>query len=287
MPCQYYTTTSISIHAPSRERQHFAVDMPNFDAISIHAPSRERLSILSIPLLISTLPHGSDHNSESIHAHAVLFQSTLPHGSDCIRYATQGLCAISIHAPSRERLQDCTSSQRHNNFNPRSLTGATLTPFVILTIGAHFNPRSLTGATISPHFNKYLRRISIHAPSRERQNMGKLKIPSQTISIHAPSRERHLACYRRLRCSDISIHAPSRERLKTIWPKPLKRRNFNPRSLTGATSSRHGKMSLPFLFQSTLPHGSDRYAYVERLFCFYFNPRSLTGATVTSSRYWC
>ena len=68
---------------------------------------------------------------------------------------------ISIHAPSRERHRLCQVFFCLADFNPRSLTGATL-PAANLAFGvANFNPRSLTGATLPPdsslvevvHFN--------------------------------------------------------------------------------------------------------------------------------------
>ena len=55
---------SISIHAPSRERQSHPHHADGAAGISIHAPSRERLG-------------GRDYITITI-----LFQSTLPHGSD-------------------------------------------------------------------------------------------------------------------------------------------------------------------------------------------------------------
>ena len=113
------------------------------------------------------------------------FQSTLPHGSDLKR------AGIISHP--------C-------NFNPRSLTGATL--------------------LFSVHFVAF------------------------SISIHAPSRER-----RRRLCS-YARHQPY----------------FNPRSLTGATALDVTISIIFALFQSTLPHGSDRvkmkyfYNYVNQAF---------------------
>ena len=55
----------------------------------------------------------------------------------------------------------------------------------------------------------------------------------------------------------ISIHAPSRERL--IHIRLLAGcRDFNPRSLTGATTRSRAGLNGFLTFQSTLPHGSDR-----------------------------
>ena len=101
------------------------------------------------------------------------------------------------------------------DFNPRSLTGATIVFVKINAIMSDFNPRSLTGATISGILYNNLWLISIHAPSRER-------LPAQHF-------------LRRLRC--ISIHAPSRER-RQHHKDVGERTDFNPRSLTGATKGK-------------------------------------------------
>ena len=119
----------ISIHAPSRERQHkyqeltywrdfnprsLAGATATFEDhcqirhISIHAPSRERLKILKT------------WNS------VITFQSTLPRGSD-------------LAEPSRLYLPV--------HFNPRSLAGATFSRFYCNSVHSNFNPRSLAGAT--------------------------------------------------------------------------------------------------------------------------------------------
>ena len=82
------------------------------------------------------------------YASAITFQSTLPHGSDYSGMIIVPIVAISIHAPSRERRALLSSLRRIlSDFNPRSLTGATLSKIPIL--GEIF--------------------ISIHAPSRERR----------------------------------------------------------------------------------------------------------------------
>ena len=166
--------------------------------ISIHAPLRERLvASSSEPKRLrfqSTLPYGSDASpSCTALCSDQAFQSTLPHGGDhVLDFLYDGQGSISIHAPSRERprtLQNQRSyssisihaplrerQKRHYelarrvNFNPRSLTGATVhagsTPMItgafqstlpygsdtwgrIIPIGnTDFNPRSLTGATV-------------------------------------------------------------------------------------------------------------------------------------------
>ena len=96
------------------------------------------------------------------------FQSTLPHGSDLKQSIGSARGAISIHAPSRER--------RSNSF-----------AYIII---CDFNPRSLTGATIFFCFTIKFFMISIHAPSRERLCQDTDASNRVHISIHAPSRER-------------------------------------------------------------------------------------------------
>ena len=187
--------------------------------ISIHAPLRERPSVIMRLLNLFQ------------------FQSTLPCGSDIDMFRTGKYNRISIHAPLRERRANKTDGiAKTNNFNPRSLAGATCTTvlpwsFTIafqstLPCGSdflvfnhfsaswYFNPRSLAGAT------------------------------------HDNSKIRFLCC-------GISIHAPLRERLH-INQIILHSSHFNPRSLAGATAT--GKStSGRTKFQSTLPCGSDRH----------------------------
>ena len=121
-----------------------------------------------------------------------LFQSTLPRGSDYISVFSQVFfILISIHAPSRERLEfsaarlfyeisiHAPSRERHFDrpapssslryFNPRSLAGATVICTALSGVLFDFNPRSLAGAT-TVFLHRFSRlKISIHAPSRERR----------------------------------------------------------------------------------------------------------------------
>ena len=57
------------------------------------------------------------------------------------------------------------------------------------------------------------------------------------ISIHAPSRERQMLLYKHPDIIFISIHAPSRERLLRRFDYSIYG-HFNPRSLAGATCAR-------------------------------------------------
>ena len=124
--------------------------------ISIHAPSRERQSAL-------IKQFGK-----------LVFQSTLPRGSDSFGWFAGDML---------------------NNFNPRSLAGATqgvLSCVLLLVFQStlprgsdpyypyypkalfYFNPRSLAGATGKVEAITGYEWISIHAPSRERQHQNKL-----------------------------------------------------------------------------------------------------------------
>mgnify|MGYP005888633521 CR=1 FL=1 len=146
----------------------------------------------------------------------LVFQSTLPHGSDLNNELTKAkIKTISIHAPSRERHTDIFKAETRENFNPRSLAGAT---------AADVGCRSRPG-------------ISIHAPSRERpflfyrfqyRTLFQSTLPHGSdyvlIAARTPSsyfNPRSLTgatCRAALLPSAllISIHAPSRERLFVI-----------------------------------------------------------------------
>ena len=82
----------------------------------------------------------------------MVFQSTLPHGSDLGMFDLADVLLISIHAPSRERLDVVYTISLDTYFNPRSLTGATPRRCQSWLWRYHFNPRSLTGATTSGTF---------------------------------------------------------------------------------------------------------------------------------------
>ena len=98
----------------------------------------------------------------------------------------------------------------------------------------NFNPRSLTGATKGDDGDGKKSEISIHAPLRERQNK------TRAIKYVSNFNPRSLtgATERRLKkmtINAISIHAPLRERRSS------------------------GRLPrIKFIFQSTLPYGSDR-----------------------------
>ena len=126
---QIVRTLLISIHAPLRERLIRAAIEKEEEHISILAPSRERHAYVSAGVTSAE------------------FQSSLPRGSDLMR-----LCC----------------SLCNQNFNPRSLAGATL-PLLLMMLLCKFQsslPRGSDPHAKAPRGHNY---ISIHAPSRERQ----------------------------------------------------------------------------------------------------------------------
>ena len=167
------------------------------------------------------------------------------------------MAKISIHAPSRERRLIVIMLLCDPRFQSTLPRGSDSLLVYTIPYRINFNPRSLAGATdFMTNRQKYLKHISIHAPSRERLKSVvswtiKLRFQStlprgsdngdktcnlanNLISIHAPSRERLGATDTLLLGGNISIHAPSRER-RTNTIVGNRRSNFNPRSLAGAT----------------------------------------------------
>ena len=163
------------------------------------------------------------------------------------------------------------------NFNPRSLTGATLRSPYSPQQRKHFNPRSLAGATSSTSSTRASGEISIHAPLRERpRNSVVTKVPAHfnPRSLAGATLSGKSLEY----AKNISIHAPLRER-------------------PGYNLFRSPTLE----FQSTLPCGSDDKANDWAIRCVHisihaplrerhticfsiiffsnFNPRSLAGAT--------
>ena len=119
----------------------------------------------------------------------------------------------------------------------------------------NFNPRSLAGATAKVHRLSQPFAISIHAPSRERPHTIECfyrRWKFQSTLPRGSDRTRTLRpaknCYFNPRSlagatparalvtvpNRISIHAPSRERLHAMT-ESFSHSNFNPRSLAGAT----------------------------------------------------
>ena len=87
---------------------NIGVKFRNNGSISIHAPSRERqievMSIRQLSIFQSSLPRGSDSPNSTALCSDQAFQSSLPRGSDVFVNWIIMHYSISILAPSRERL---------------------------------------------------------------------------------------------------------------------------------------------------------------------------------------
>ena len=123
-----------------------------------------------------------------------------------------------------------------------------------------------------------MRNISIHAPLRER-------LSELEYAVTAAVFQSTLPCG-----SDISISLAinfdvlfqstlpcGSDVLYSLFAQMSK--NFNPRSLAGATDLNR-LLQILITFQSTLPCGSDQPDALVSVALDYFNPRSLAGATV-------
>ena len=164
--------------------------------ISIHAPSRER--------------HAHFANVSPL----TLFQSTLPRGSDiCSSFSPTSTMAISIHAPSRERHNiaircyaslrisiHAPSRERHPapgecefryEFQSTLPRGSDTGRWAGRLVQVQFQSTLPRGSDMKGMgFLPIIFKISIHAPSRERQYRHERHVHTNVISIHAPSRER-------------------------------------------------------------------------------------------------
>ena len=160
------------------------------------------------------------------------FQSTLPYGSETVAICSLQMTSISIHAPLRERTFAQIIISREGNFNPRSLTGATVSDEILRT-SLGFQSTLPYGSDGQRRDFTDIARISIHAPLRERSLRQAFMLQRYYISIHAPLRERRFGFSCRSDCFSfqstlpygseefadlpssvraISIHAPLRER---------------------------------------------------------------------------
>ena len=163
---------------------------------------------------------------------------------------------ISIHAPSRER-PACRSARIGSfDFNPRSLTGATQHTRVIAKFSAF--------QSTLPHGSDLCQALESCQ-----------QIP---ISIHAPSRERHISYVHGSRGHEFQSTLPhgSDRMLRDLR---FLSRDFNPRSLTGATQKQADtaqRVGISIHAPSRERHSCSMTISRVR----HFNPRSLTGATI-------
>ena len=186
---------------------------------------------------------------------------------------------ISIHAPSRERPSFCfTSFLFFNYFNPRSLAGATQIKLQYKLQYKYFNPRSLAGATLISLINIWLLTISIHAPSRERQPLNHFKLLAIAFQSTLPRGSDRIMSTLFLRFFEFQSTLPRGSDVFIMFSS-LYSKNFNPRSLAGATSPLWSVYRLPFNFNPRSLAGATIFPYTLIIFCIDFNPRSLAGAT--------
>ena len=271
---------TISIHAPSRERQLLSgvrrtlqyfnprslagatMRYSGYEshwAISIHAPSRERHVQEFFDLYTDAIsihaPSRERHKTPLCSSLRLLFQSTLPRGSDTELLTPTPAVDISIHAPSRERPACRAAELERAPISIHAPSRERLKGKKFLLGQVRFQSTLPRGSDRICYKDYLLAAISIHAPSRERPAMYGINGAEAVISIHAPSRER-----------------------RTIG-----------RSI-----------AFDYEFQSTLPRGSDNkflaiyivtnisihapsrerlQRIVHRREQQYFNPRSLAGAT--------
>ena len=145
------------------------------------------------------------------------------------------------------------------NFNPRSLAGATgKIPAICNVTLRDFNPRSLAGATVAANDLAVMCKFQSTLPRGSDQASTRHSFSAVLISIHAPSRER-LSFKRLLNCL----------------------KNFNPRSLAGATYTAVAESSISQDFNPRSLAGATNAARIVDNYIKDFNPRSLAGATTS------
>ena len=176
------------------------------------------------PLIFqSTLPRGSDPSQRQQRCRADHFNPRSLAGATSIVLHITFDFAISIHAPSRERHTANTHALRHLLFQstlPRGSDSAILNLDVLLS---YFNPRSLAGATKNLRSKKNSKIFQSTLPRGSDVVDLLSHAQRRKISIHAPSRERRTNDDDEQAQIRISIHAPSRERLQTRIDKLLAR----------------------------------------------------------------
>ena len=103
--------------------------------VSIHAPIRVRPLFCFCSFQESCFnprTHtGATTNGATVTANTT-FQSTHPYGCDLEQMGIDAWANVSIHAPIRVRLHCCQFQRCHQCFNPRTHTGATPPPHLML-----------------------------------------------------------------------------------------------------------------------------------------------------------
>ena len=208
--------------------------------ISIHAPLRERLvASSSEPKRLrfqSTLPYGSDASpSCTALCSDQAFQSTLPHGGDhVLDFLYDGQGSISIHAPSRERPRTLQNQRSYSSISIHAPLRERQKRHYELARRVNFNPRSLTGATITLIWCPISLFISIHAPSRERHKIPLYCCLLPLFQSTLPRGSDFCALVGFLMMSDFNPRSLAGATLTPIVKLSIGS-HFNPRSLAGAT----------------------------------------------------
>ena len=183
-------------------------------------------------------------------------QSTLPRGSDGFLSSNPNcLNDFNPRSLAGATIPNSGIHSRRLYFNPRSLAGATQRTTPSAPLAIHFNPRSLAGATYGWIENATLTMISIHAPSRERQ----YHVIFCCIPWHFNPRSLAGATIRRKKIFIQKHHFNPRSlagATEGLRKGSSVQQHFNPRSLAGATVKLQNTTRIQE-FQSTLPRGSD------------------------------
>ena len=165
--------------------------------------------------------------------HRQSFQSTLPHGSDrgyslrayllltiSIHAPVVVPAVISIHAPSRERLEGTNIVPVMDIFQstlPHGSDHGTMQPKPLLLV---FQSTLPYGSDYERCRHRICQPISIHAPLRERLRVQRCSIMPEHFN---PRSLAGATCYFGSHTYDtrIPIHAPSRERLLLVPVKQM------------------------------------------------------------------
>ena len=148
---QYISNLVISIHAPSRERQ--------------------RISCVNVNLTANFNPRslaGATISLRVIWQNCLYFNPRSLAGATFWFFVPERLLFISIHAPSRERRASALSANYNIGISIHAPSRERRDFMKLYCIYDNFNPRSLAGATASTRRSFSAVLISIHAPSRER-----------------------------------------------------------------------------------------------------------------------
>ena len=210
---------------------------------------------------------------------AIVFQSTLPVWGATREVTVKGLLrSISIHAPrvgsdGRKRTekaklkisihaprvgsdrQDTGGTSETKNFNPRSPCGERLFAQKLSTASDIFQSTLPVWGATTVHTlqrNAY-DNFNPRSPCGERRTGRTFPFPSRRFQSTLPVWGATVNCDGVDKQVYISIHAPRVGSDVWLWPGPLHRWHFNPRSPCGERQTEHDRQKRNKTFQSTLP----------------------------------